>query len=137
MIYFDNVYIFINWKVEPSEPAQMTKEFMEDMVKLTSYKDPVYDEVMKAVGHIQPQKMVTQFISHLCKLWHFALFASLKFVALMGGYPFTMTTESYINLWRNLNLIYFFNWLIMIMVISYGKSTFICMVEMFNVCQFP
>lgn len=51
-------YILINWKVEPSEPAQMTKEFMEDMVKLTSYKDPVYDEVMKAVGHIQPQKMV-------------------------------------------------------------------------------
>lgn len=38
----------------------MTKEFMEDMVKLTSYKDPVYDEVMKAVGNIQPQKMVTQ-----------------------------------------------------------------------------
>lgn len=56
-VVFTNEFHPIIVKVEPSEPAQMTKEFMEDMVKLTSYKDPVYDEVMKAVGHIQPQKM--------------------------------------------------------------------------------
>lgn len=51
----------------------MTKEFVEDMVKLTSFKDPVYDEVMKAVGNIQPQKMVTQFnvIFVCCDILHY------------------------------------------------------------------
>lgn len=56
-VVFTNEFQPIILKVKPSEPGKMTKEFLEDMVKLTSYKDPVYDDLMKTVGNIQLQKV--------------------------------------------------------------------------------
>ncbi|XP_061195466.1 cadherin-like and PC-esterase domain-containing protein 1 isoform X2 [Saccostrea echinata] len=56
-IVFTNEFQPIILKVEPSDYRVMPQDIKNDVVMLTSFKEPVYEDVVKEAGNIQPQKM--------------------------------------------------------------------------------
>ena len=44
--------------MEPSDFIQIPRDTMEDVIKLTSSKDSLVDDILSFAGNIQPQKMV-------------------------------------------------------------------------------
>ncbi|XP_022298570.2 cadherin-like and PC-esterase domain-containing protein 1 [Crassostrea virginica] len=56
-VIFTNEFQPIVVKMEPSDFIQIPRDIMEDVIKLTSSKDSVVDDILSFAGNIQPQKM--------------------------------------------------------------------------------